>query len=42
MGIAGRKKIEKEFDRQIVVDAYMKEIENILNERDKDIKWKLQ
>ncbi len=27
MGLAGRKKVEKEFDRQIVVDAYMKELE---------------
>lgn len=27
MGLAARKKVEKEFDRQIVVDAYMKEIE---------------
>ena len=26
MGIAGRKKVEKEFDRQIVVDKYMQEI----------------
>lgn len=26
MGLAGRAKVEKEFDRQIVVDAYMKEI----------------
>lgn len=30
MGIAGRKKMEAEFDRNIVIDAYMKEIENIL------------
>ena len=29
MGLAGRKKIEREFDRQIVVDAYMEEIERI-------------
>jgi galacturonosyltransferase len=28
MGLAGRKKVEKEFDRQIVVDAYLNEIEN--------------
>lgn len=27
MGIAGRKKVEKEFDRQIVVDKYLAEIE---------------
>lgn len=26
MGIAGRRKVEKEFDRQIVVDAYMNEL----------------
>lgn len=26
MGLAGRAKVEKEFDRQIVVDAYMKEL----------------
>lgn len=29
MGLAGRKKVEKEFDRQIVVEAYMDEIGNI-------------
>lgn len=28
MGLEGRKKVEKEFDRNIVVDAYMKEIED--------------
>lgn len=28
MGIAGRKKMEKEFDRNIVVEIYMKEIES--------------
>jgi len=28
MGLAGRKKVEKEFDRQIVVNAYMEEITN--------------
>ncbi|MFR3680931.1 MAG: glycosyltransferase family 4 protein [Eubacterium callanderi] len=33
MGIAGRKKMEQEFDRQIVVDAYMEEIENILKNK---------
>ncbi|MPM05878.1 N,N'-diacetylbacillosaminyl-diphospho-undecaprenol alpha-1,3-N-acetylgalactosaminyltransferase [bioreactor metagenome] len=33
MGLAGSKKMEREFDRQIVVDAYMKEIENILAEK---------
>lgn len=29
MGINGRKKMEKEYDRQIVIDAYMDEIEKI-------------
>ena len=29
MGLEGRKKVEKEFDRQIVVDKYMEEIEKI-------------
>ncbi|MBZ4656147.1 MAG: glycosyl transferase group 1 [Thermoanaerobacter sp.] len=29
MGQAGRKKVEKEFDRKIVVDAYLKEVERI-------------
>lgn len=29
MGIAGRAKVEKEFNRQIVVDAYLKEMESI-------------
>lgn len=28
MGLAGRAKVEKEFDRQIVVDKYLKELEN--------------
>jgi glycosyltransferase involved in cell wall biosynthesis len=28
MGIAGRKKVEKEFDRQLVVNTYLKEVEN--------------
>ncbi len=40
MGLAGRKKMEREFDRQIVVDAYMREIENILEENDKKDKKK--
>ena len=26
MGLAGRKKMEQEFDRNIVVEAYLKEI----------------
>lgn len=30
MGLRGRAKIEKEFDRQIVVDAYMEEIETVI------------
>lgn len=30
MGLAGRQKMEREFDRQIVVNAYMQEIENAL------------
>ena len=29
MGLAGRAKVEREFDRKIVVDAYLKELENI-------------
>lgn len=29
MGIAGRRKVEKEFDRNIVIDAYMEEIKKI-------------
>ena len=29
MGLAGRKKVEKEFDRKIVIDAYMKEIKKL-------------
>lgn len=29
MGLAGRAKVEREFDRQVVVDAYLKEMENI-------------
>lgn len=35
MGLAGRKKMEREFDRKIVVDAYMREIEKILDENHK-------
>ena len=31
MGLAARKKVEKEFDRQIVIDAYINEIDNIAN-----------
>jgi Glycosyltransferase len=33
MGLAGRAKIEKEFDRQIVVNAYVEEIERFCNKR---------
>lgn len=29
MGLLGRKKVEKEFDRQIVIDAYLDEIKNL-------------
>lgn len=29
MGLAARRKVEREFDRQIVVDAYLKEVESI-------------
>ncbi len=29
MGLAGRKKVEREFDRQIVIDKYMKELERL-------------
>lgn len=32
MGLAGRKKVEREFDRQIVVDAYLDEIKFIIRE----------
>lgn len=33
MGLAGRRKVEKEFDRQIVVEAYMREIETVNEDR---------
>lgn len=29
MGLAGRKKVEREFDRQIVVDKYLAEIKSL-------------
>ena len=29
MGLAGRAKVEKEFNRQIVIDKYLQEIEKI-------------
>lgn len=32
MGLAGRKKVEREFDRRIVVDKYLSEIERITSE----------
>lgn len=33
MGLAGRKKVEQEFDRQLVVDAYMEEIKSAIKEK---------
>ena len=33
MGIAGRKKVEREFDRKFVVDAYLKEISDLENRK---------
>ena len=30
MGLAGRKKVKKEFDRQIVIDAYLEEIRKVM------------
>lgn len=33
MGLAGRRKVEKEFNRQIVIDQYMKEISKIRKEQ---------
>lgn len=33
MGILGREKMEKEFDRNIVVDAYMQEIDRLLKDK---------
>lgn len=35
MGIAGRAKVEHEFDRQIVVDCYMEEIGEILSRQNR-------
>ena len=32
MGLAGRDKVEKEFDRQIVVEAYLSEIDNLMGD----------
>lgn len=36
MGLAGREKMEKEFDRNIVINAYMKEICEIINKREEN------
>lgn len=33
MGFAGRRKVEKEFDRQLVVDAYMRELQDVEREK---------
>ena len=33
MGLAGRKKVVSEFDRQFVVDAYIHEINKILTKK---------
>lgn len=37
MGKAGRKKAEREFDRQLVVNAYLEEIENTIQKRDTSV-----
>jgi galacturonosyltransferase len=34
MGIAGRNKMEREFNRKVVVDAYIRKIESIIEEND--------
>ncbi|MEG1926785.1 MAG: glycosyltransferase, partial [Ruthenibacterium sp.] len=34
MGLAGRAKVEKEFDRQIVVNAYLREIEHAVRKEE--------
>lgn len=36
MGLAGRQKVEKEFDRQIVVDSYLEEIDDGISRADKE------
>jgi galacturonosyltransferase len=36
MGIAGRAKVEKEFDREIVINRYIEEINGIIKRRGKD------
>ena len=33
MGLAGRAKVEREFDRRIVVDKYMAEINEVFDEK---------
>lgn len=35
MGLMGREKMEREFDRNLVTDVYIKEIENVLHEKEK-------
>lgn len=35
MGLSGRKKMEKEFDRKIVIQSYIKEIQHITSEENK-------
>lgn len=37
MGKAGRRKMEREFDRQIVVEAYMRELNGIGRQQDEFI-----
>ncbi len=37
MGIAGRRKVEKEFDRKIVIDSYLEEIQKILEEQNNEL-----
>jgi galacturonosyltransferase len=34
MGLAGRKKVEKEFNREVIVEAYMKAIEKEFKKKD--------
>ena len=33
MGLAGRRKVEKEFDRNIVIDKYLKEIDQVFQRK---------
>lgn len=37
MGIAGRKKMEREFDRNIVISAYLEEINSIISEGNRNV-----